>query len=106
VRTAAAGTDCRIAHVFDGTPAQAAGLSGNDVLVALDGLRVTPSSLDKLLTRYMPGDSIEVHAFRRDELMRFAVKLAASPPPRFLLAIDARAPAAAVRQRARWLGQD
>jgi len=105
VRTAAAGTDCRISHVFDGTPAQTAGLSGNDVLLALDGLRATPSNLDKLLTRYMPGDTIEVHAFRRDELMRFAVKLSSNPPSRFALAIDAKAPAAAVSLRARWLGQ-
>ena len=91
--------------MFDGTPAQAAGLSGNDVLVALDGLRVTPSNLDKLLTRYAQGDTVEVHAFRRDELMRFPAKLAGSAPPRFLLTLDAKASAAAARLRARWLGQ-
>ncbi len=105
VRTAAAGTDCRIAHVFDGTPAQAAGLSGNDVLAAIDGLRVNPSNLDKLLTRYTPGDTIVVHAFRSDELMLFSVKLAGSAPPRFTLALDVKAPSSAARLRARWLGQ-
>ncbi len=42
VKTAAAAGECRIAHVFDTTPAQRAGLSGGDMLVAFDGLRVTP----------------------------------------------------------------
>ena len=44
-------------HVFDGTPAQSAGLSAHDVLIALDGLRVTADNLDKLLARYPPGDT-------------------------------------------------
>jgi predicted metalloprotease with PDZ domain len=105
VRAVGAGADCKLAHVFDGSPAQAAGLSGNDVLVALDGLRVGVDNLDKLLTRYTPGDVVEVMAFRRDELMRFTVTLATRPPPRFTLAITATAGKNAVRQRRRWLGQ-
>jgi len=96
--------DGKLQHVFDGTPAQRAGLSAGDTLVALDGLRATDASLDKLLARYRPGDTVEVHAFRRDELMRFAVELATRPPPKYMLAIDAKAPRAAQAARARWLG--
>jgi len=98
------GRNCRIAHVFDGTPAQASGLSCSDVLIALGGLRVTEANLDKLLTRYAPGDSVEVTAFRGDVLTRFEVKLAAGPPRRYALTVDAKASSSALRLRRSWLG--
>jgi len=105
VKTAGSGTECRLAHVFDGSPAQRAGLSANDVLVALGGLRVTPTSLDGLLTRYAAGDVVECLAFRRDELMRFDVKLATQPPLKVTLTAEDKAPKAAQRLKAGWLGQ-
>jgi predicted metalloprotease with PDZ domain len=46
VRTAAQGADCKLATVYEGQAAHLAGLSGGDLLVALDGLRVTASNLD------------------------------------------------------------
>jgi predicted metalloprotease with PDZ domain len=104
VKTAGSGTDCRLAHVFDGSPAQRAGLSANDVLVALGGLRVTPANLDALLTRYATGDVIECLAFRRDELLRFEVKLATQPPLKYTLTVDDKAPRGAQRLRSGWLG--
>jgi predicted metalloprotease with PDZ domain len=91
-------------HVFDGTPAQQAGLSAGDTLVALDGLRITGGNLDKLLLRYRPGDRVQLHAFRRDELMRFDVTLAAKAPPKFTLAIDPKAGKVTQTARAHWLG--
>src|SRR5690606_33304400 len=45
------GKDTTIAAVYDDGPAQAAGLSAGDVLVALDGLKVTGSDLDAMLPR-------------------------------------------------------
>jgi len=73
------GNDCKLAQVFSGCAAHAAGLSAGDVIVAIDGLRVTGSdvqgNLNKLLVRYKVGSHVEVHAFRRDELMRFKVRL-------------------------------
>ena len=62
------GADCVLAVVHEGGAAQKAGLSAGDVLIAIDGLRVTGSNLDSLLARYLPGAKVEVHAFRRDEL--------------------------------------
>jgi predicted metalloprotease with PDZ domain len=62
----------RLQHVYDGGAAQAAGLSANDVLLAIDGLRVF--DLERSLMRLQPGSAVEVHAFRRDELLRFKVK--------------------------------
>lgn len=103
IKTAATGSDCRVAHVYDNTPAQSAGISAHDVLIAIDGLRVTAKNLDKLLTRYAAGDRIEVLAFRRDELMRFDVRLATEPPVRVALEPNAKASRSAAALRARWL---
>jgi predicted metalloprotease with PDZ domain len=96
--------DGRLAHVFDGSPAQAAGLSGGDALVALDDIRITSVNLDKLLARYRPGDRVRLHAFRRDELRLFDVRLAAKAPSKFTLIADAKAPKAALTARRKWLG--
>jgi predicted metalloprotease with PDZ domain len=79
VKTSNDGNDVKLATVYDGGTAQAAGLSAGDVLLAINGLRVTPARLDKQLARHQPGDTLNVHAFRRDELMTFAVRL--DPPP-------------------------
>jgi predicted metalloprotease with PDZ domain len=104
IKTRVAGGDCTIAHVFDGSPAQRAGISANDVLVAIGGLRVGRDNVDSLLARYAPGDAVECLAFRRDELMRFEVRLATQPPLKFVLTVDPRASRAAQRLRAGWLG--
>jgi predicted metalloprotease with PDZ domain len=105
IKTVNTNLECKVAHVFDASPAQAAGLSANDVLVALDGLRVTPTNLDTLLSRYAIGDVIEILAFRRDELMRFEVKLATQPPMKFVLEGDPRSARAAHQLRRGWLGR-
>jgi predicted metalloprotease with PDZ domain len=96
------GADCTLAAVHDGSAAQKAGLSAGDVLVAIDGLRVTGSNLDALLSRYLPGAKVEVHAFRRDELRAAQVKLDGPEVTRYKLSVtDKRA--AARNWRERWL---
>ncbi|MFL9873460.1 M61 family metallopeptidase [Paraburkholderia megapolitana] len=96
------GADCTLAAVHDGSAAQKAGLSAGDVLVAIDGLRVTGANLDALLARYLPGAKVEVHAFRRDELRVVQLKLDAPEVARYVLsAADSRA--AGTRARDRWL---
>ncbi len=100
-----ANRECKVAHVFDGSPAQAAGLSANDVLVALGGLRIAPANLDTLLSRYATGDAIEILAFRRDELMRFNITLATQPPVKFSLEFDQKGTRAGQQLRQGWLGK-
>ncbi|HWT37393.1 MAG TPA: PDZ domain-containing protein, partial [Paraburkholderia sp.] len=80
------GADCTLAAVHDGSAAQKAGLSAGDVLIAVDGLRVTGSNLDALLSRYQPGAKVEVHAFRRDELRVAQVRLDGPEVSRYKLA--------------------
>ena len=104
VRTAREGNDCKLANVYEGGAAHRAGLSGGDLLVALDGLRVSATNLDSLLARYRVGDTVVVHAFRRDELLSFEVGLIADDAPQMELAAVAK-PAVAVRARDAWLSE-
>ncbi|KUY96627.1 MULTISPECIES: M61 family metallopeptidase [unclassified Burkholderia] len=96
------GADCTLAAVYEGGGAHRAGLSAGDTLIALDGLRVTGTNLDTLLARYRPGDKIEVHAFRRDELRTAKLKLDGPEVARYRLTAAAK-PAAAHKAREAWL---
>jgi predicted metalloprotease with PDZ domain len=69
------------------------------VLVALDGLRVTAANLDTLLSRYGVGSEIDVHAFRRDELMTFTATLQGDRVPGISLTVDAASKKAGTPQR-------
>lgn len=103
IRTSRDGNDCKIANVYEGGAAHQAGLSAGDILVALDGVRVTASNLDALMGRYRPDDSVVLHVFRRDELMMFGATLAPDDTPQTALSSQPK-PAAAARMRAAWLG--
>ena len=102
----ASATDARISQVFDGSPAQVAGLSAGDQVVALDGLRAGGGRLDALLARYRPADRVQILVFRRDELLPFDLQLAARPPEKWKLSIDPKAVARARHLRRGWLGSD
>lgn len=105
IRTARDGNDCKLANVYEGGAAHRAGLSAGDILVAVDGLRVSATNLDALLGRYRIGDTVVLHAFRRDELMTFETRLAADDTPQATLTAQQK-PAAAARLRAAWLGSN
>jgi predicted metalloprotease with PDZ domain len=60
-------------------PLAQAGISAGDTLVAIDGVKASDSSLKALQQRAKPNEVVQVHAFRRDELMTFTVQLAAPP---------------------------
>jgi predicted metalloprotease with PDZ domain len=64
--------------VHDGGAAQKAGISAGDIIIAVDGLAVANDELDTMIGRFEIGETIEVHAFRRDELMIFEVTLEAA----------------------------
>jgi predicted metalloprotease with PDZ domain len=82
IRTRKQGEQLVITAAIEGGAAHQAGLSAHDILVAVDGVRVDAgaNALDTLLASYQPGQKIEVHIFRRDELRCYALTLA-SPPP-------------------------
>ena len=102
-KTETAGADLKLAQVFDGGPAQSAGLSAGDILVAIDGVRVTGANLEQRLARQRPGDAVRISAFRRDELIERTLRLQPAPLDTYALSIDERAPAARKRRLASWL---
>jgi predicted metalloprotease with PDZ domain len=92
--------------VLDGGAAQAAGLSGGDVVVAIDGLKVNARNLEKRLAAFKPGETVSLHAFRRDELLELKIEMRARPIDTCALTIIAADRARANRRKA-WLhGQD
>ena len=101
VRTATAADGVKLTHVLDGSGAQAAGLSAGDVVIAVDGLKVTQSVLDQQLARKRSGASVEVHAFRRDELITRQVRIGNTELEVTVAPASDQSPAGRVRGAAR-----
>ncbi|QYF94628.1 PDZ domain-containing protein [Massilia sp. PAMC28688] len=81
------GGDCKLTQVHEGGAAHQAGLSAGDIVIAVDGLRVPAAGLDGMLARYRVGDTVQVHAFRRDELHTFQVTLMGDRVPQVTLTV-------------------
>jgi predicted metalloprotease with PDZ domain len=64
-----------ISAVVEGSPADRAGLSVRDELVALDGARVLPDEWEKRLEECDPGDRLRLTVFRAGYLREFTVTL-------------------------------
>ncbi len=69
----------QIARVSEDGAAQRAGLSANDVIVAVNGLKLSLAKLEQQLLIAGVGEQWTIHAFRRDELMEFELELIAAP---------------------------
>lgn len=100
-----AGSQVAITRVYDGGAARAAGLAAGDVLVALDDLRITPAALPQVMGRYRPGQTANLHYFRRGELRCAA--FAFPPPARNAWAVlfNPNAGAQALARRRAWLNE-
>lgn len=92
VRVVKEGNDCKIANAHEGRAAHLAGLSANDVLMAINGLRVTAAdaadNLAVALNRYRVGETVQIHAFRRDELLTLTAKLQADDVPAVTFTVE------------------
>jgi predicted metalloprotease with PDZ domain len=97
------GVDAVIAQVLDGGAAQQAGLAAGDTLVALNGLRVTAANLQQLLDRAPEAEPLELHAFRRDELLLFAPTALPAPADTCELRLLPEVESAVEERRAAWL---
>ena len=68
--------------VFPGTPAQKAGILSGDVIVEVNGKKVTDAdNLSLMVSEYSPGTEITVKAVRNGQPKNFTVKLAELPGP-------------------------
>ena len=100
------GAEPVLQHVFNGGPAEQAGLAGGDSIVAIDGLRMSVAAIEKLLRRRRPGESVAVHAFRRDELITTELTLAPAPDDTCWLALDTTIDESTHARRMAWLGRE
>jgi predicted metalloprotease with PDZ domain len=98
-------TGVKVTHVFDGSPAHAAGITPGDELIAFDGFRAaSESDLRSLTAARCPGDKVLVHAFRRHRLVELCAVIGHAPPTRYEIAGIADAGPRAARFQA-WLGE-
>ena len=67
-----------VANVPRATPAEAAGVSVDDEIVALGGFRVRPEQWDQRLGAYHPGDTVALLVARRDKLVTLNLTLGRS----------------------------
>ncbi len=66
-----------VKHVHEGEAGQWIGIAPGDLLIAIDGVRIAPGSLEDILARYAAGDEMMIHAFRDDALMTWSLLLGA-----------------------------
>jgi len=95
---------CKVATVMAESPAQLAGISPGDELVAVNELKVTHASLEALRTRLVIDQPVTVHLFRRDELIVTRCTPRAAPADVCQLSVDMAAAPEAARARGLWLG--
>jgi predicted metalloprotease with PDZ domain len=104
IKTSVRAGDLQVATVYQGGPAHAAGLSAGDTLIALDDLRIDERTLKQLIGRRRAGQTVRLHAFRRDELMCFDVRLGPREATEASLSLVERPTAAALQLGRKWLG--
>ena len=95
--------DFKLQHVFNGGPAERAGLAAGDVLIALDGVRASAEALSALAADRAAGERVAIHAFRRDELITVDLTVEASPLDTCYLALRAEVRPDALALRDAWL---
>ncbi|MBK1649358.1 M61 family metallopeptidase [Rhabdochromatium marinum] len=104
-RWTAQGNELKLTAVLNDRPAERAGLAPGDILIALDAVRIEPSRFATQLARCSIGETVIVHAFRRDELHRFELTPEAAPHDTCELMPLPDAPPAAQQAQANWLHQ-
>ena len=75
----------RVRVVIEGSPAQKAGLSPGDEILAVDGTRVQYDTLSDALKRYAPGETATITLFRRAKLRTVEVEFGKAPPEKWLI---------------------
>ena len=94
-----------VTAVSNGSPAELAGISPGDELVALDGLRISAASLDTAVRRYRINDKVAIAVFRGDELLSLELRFVAAPENTVHLSLAADASDDALAKRQRLLGK-
>jgi S1-C subfamily serine protease len=74
------GTSIRITDIYDDTPAKRGGLQPNDLILSLNGKKVTNTDLfTKTIVRSRPGTVVELEVQRNNTQVKLKVKLGIRP---------------------------
>lgn len=68
-----------VSQVFDEGPAAKIGVGVQDEIIAINNMKVDGDSYDKILKQFKPGQKINLHIFRQDQLKQFEVTLEPLP---------------------------
>ena len=88
-----------VTHVRAEGPQHGGAVYPGDIIVALDGRKVTTKSMPAISSRLVPKQPVTAHLFRRDRLLAVEVTPAAAPKNKITLQSIADA---TPEQRARW----
>ncbi|GAA0541856.1 PDZ domain-containing protein [Rheinheimera aquimaris] len=65
----------QLSHVYHNDAAHQAGLMVGDILLALDGRRITSANFTQLLQRYTSNSTVKIDFFRKDRLLQCSLTL-------------------------------
>lgn len=105
LRLAPGVSEARVTTVFSDSPAEQAGLAADDVVLAIDGWRVSAQTLPSKLKQTAAAGDFDIHLFRDDALMRLTCRLGEPPDSQWQFRLDDEAGEAAVARREAWLGE-
>ena len=98
--------DVIVSSVERNSPAWLAGLTTEDIIVAIDGLRMADNKLENRLKDFKPKDTITLSYFRRDQLKTTTIKLAAIAKNKLKIIPIAKASAGQKAFFKAWTGVD
>ncbi|MES2491293.1 MAG: PDZ domain-containing protein [Pseudomonadota bacterium] len=96
--------ETRVAQVLSGSAAAQADISANDQLLAVNGLRITPTSWAAQVAQLKPGREITLQFFRGDELLSRTVKPLPALAECWTLTLS-EVKGDKLKRRKAWLGQ-
>ena len=98
------GAGLEVVAVMTDSPAERAGVSPGDILIAIDELMLSEKNLQARLARFEAGQTVRISGFRDEELLEFPVSVAEAVLDTCALSlIDKPGPDAHGRRQA-WLG--
>ena len=101
-----AATGLQITDVLPGGAADRAGLSRDDLLVAVDNFSLATASLDERLRIYPPGEEVPFTVQRHAERQIITVKLDPPAASQYSIEESGQATPEEVKLRQEWLGQN
>jgi predicted metalloprotease with PDZ domain len=95
-----------VTYVPTASPAHRSGIYAGDEICAVDGWKITGANFTKLIEQKSPGETAEVHLFRRGELRHCTVELGSKAPDTYRIRSREDASDEARTLLRGWIGTD